>query len=179
MSRTQRLTLSAVLVAVMMVLGYLESFLPVSPVPGIKLGLANSVLIVALYWLGIPLSFQIMLIKNVLLGLLLGNPMLIPYSLSGGILSLALMSILYKRRSISPIGTGIAGGVMHNIGQVALAMIILGTPSLVFYLGLLMPVGAIMGFITGTVATVLMKQFPPLHSLRQRINTTPPEEKQS
>jgi len=173
MIKTRRLAFAAVLISIMMVLGYLESFLPVSPIPGIKLGLANSVLIISLYWLGIPASFQIMLIKNVLLGLLLGNPMLIPYSVSGGILSLALMSILYKRRGISPIGVGITGGVAHNIGQVLLAMIILGTPSLVFYLAILMPAGAVMGFITGTVARILMGHFPPhKHLKRQTIIQT-------
>lgn len=166
MKQTRKLAFAAVFVSIMMVLGYLESFLPVSPIPGIKLGLANSVLIVSLYWLGVPVSFEIMVVKNVLLGLLLGNPMLIPYSLAGGVLSLTLMSLLYRRKGFSPVGVGIAGGVSHNIGQVALAMIILQTPSLVFYLGLLMPAGAAMGLITGTISKILARRFPfpePLH----------------
>lgn len=170
MKQTRKLAFSAVFVSIMMVLGYLESFLPVSPIPGIKLGLANSVLIVSLYWLGVPISFEIMVVKNVLLGLLLGNPMLIPYSLSGGILSLTLMSILYRRKGFSPIGVGIAGGVSHNIGQVALAMIILQTPSLVFYLGFLMPAGAVMGFVTGTISKILARRFPFPEPLHQRIS---------
>lgn len=169
MKQTRKLAFSAVFVSIMMVLGYLESLLPVSPVPGIKLGLANSVLIVSLYWLGVPISFQIMVVKNVLLGLFLGNPMLIPYSLAGGVLSLTLMSLLYRRTGFSPVGVGIAGGVAHNIGQVALAMIILHTPSLVFYLGLLMPAGAAMGFITGTISKILAKRFPPTQPNRARI----------
>lgn len=171
MKQTRKLAFSAVLVSIMLVLGYLESFLPVSPVPGIKLGLSNSVLIISLYWLGVPVSFQIMIVKNVLLGLLLGNPMMIAYSLSGGILSLALMSLLYKRNGITQIGVGIMGGVMHNIGQVALAMVILQTPSLIFYLGLLMPAGAVMGFITGTAAKTLARHLPPLKVLDTRFNT--------
>ena len=170
MSKTRRLAFAAVLISIMMVLGYLESLLPVSPVPGIKLGLANSVLIVSLYWLGVPISFEIMLIKNVLLGLLLGNPMLIPYSVAGGIVSLTVMSLLYKRRGISPVGTGIAGGVTHNIGQVLVAMIILSTPSLVFYLAVLMPAGAVMGFVTGMTAKTLMRHFPPDRTLNRQIN---------
>ena len=161
MKQTRKLAYTAIFTAIMMVLGYLESLLPVSPIPGIKLGLANSVLILSLYWLGVPVSFQIMIVKNVLLGLFMGNPMLIPYSLAGGTLSLTLMSLLYRRKGISPIGVGIAGGVAHNVGQVALAMLLLQTPSLVFYLGFLMPAGAAMGFITGTVAKTLSKHFPP------------------
>ncbi len=171
MIKTRRLAFAAVLISIMMVLGYLESLLPVSPVPGIKLGLANSVLIVSLYWLDVPISFQIMLIKNVLLGLLLGNPMLIPYSLAGGTVSLTVMSLLYRGRKVSPIGVGIAGGVTHNIGQVVLAMIILSTPSLVFYLGLLMPAGAAMGFITGMTAKTLLRHFPPGRYGTRRTNS--------
>jgi heptaprenyl diphosphate synthase len=177
MIKTRKLALASVLVSIMLVLGYLESFLPVSPIPGIKLGLANSVLIISLFWLGIPASFQIMLVKNVLLGLFLGNPMLIPYSLAGGVLSLTLMSVLYRRRGVSPVGVGIAGGVTHNIGQVALAMIILQTPSLVFYLGLLMPAGAVMGFVTGTVARLLMRHVPPGIYTHPNANTQTEEKK--
>lgn len=161
MKKTQTLAFSALLTSVMLVLGWLESFLPVSPVPGIKLGLANSVLILALYWLGIPISFAVMIVKNVLLGLLVGNPTMILYSLSGGILSLLVMCLLYRRKGISSIGVGIAGGVAHNIGQVALAMIVLQTPTLIYYLGLLMPAGAAMGFITGMIAKTLARHFPP------------------
>ena len=160
MSKTGKLTLAAILVAVMLVLGYLESLLPVSPVPGIKMGLANSVLLISLYWLGVGMSFEIMLVKVVLLGLMLGNPMMILYSLAGGVLSLAGMSLLTRRSGVSPIGAGIAGGVLHNIGQVAVAMFILQTPSLLYYLGILMPVGAAMGFLTGTVAKALMRHLP-------------------
>ena len=113
-----------------------------------------------------------MVVKNVLLGLFLGNPMLIPYSLAGGTLSLTLMSLLYRRKGFSPIGVGIAGGVSHNVGQVALAMVILQTPSLVYYLGLLMPAGAAMGFITGTIAKILERRFPFPEPLRRIHNHT-------
>ncbi|NLI22847.1 MAG: Gx transporter family protein [Clostridiales bacterium] len=161
MKRTRRLTMAAILVSVMLVLGYLESLLPVSSVPGIKLGLSNCVLLISLYWLGVWLSFEMMLVKVVLLGLLMGNPMMIVYSLAGGTLSLTLMSILSGRKGVSAIGAGIAGGVAHNVGQIAVAMLILQTPSLVYYLGVLMPVGAGMGFLTGTVARTLMRVLPP------------------
>jgi heptaprenyl diphosphate synthase len=168
MSATNKLTLSAILVAVMLVLGYLESLLPVSPVPGIKLGLSNCVLLISLYWLGVWPSFAMMVVKNVLLGLLLANPMMILYSLAGGTLSLVVMSLLTGRRGISAIGAGIAGGVTHNIGQVALATLILQTPSLLYYLALLMPVGAGMGVLTGSVAKILLRTLPPLKRLRKQ-----------
>lgn len=168
MSKTRNLTLGAILIAVMLVLGYLESQLPVSPVPGIKLGLSNSVLLIALYWLGVRISFEIMLVKVVLLGFLLGNPMMIVYSLAGGTLSLTVMSLLTARQGVSAIGAGIAGGVMHNVGQVLVAMLILQTPSLVYYLGILMPVGAGMGLLTGTIAKMLMRYLPPFKRIQKR-----------
>lgn len=166
--RTQRLTLSAILVAVMVVIGYVESLLPVSAVPGIKLGLSNCILLISLYWLGMGISVQLMVAKVLLLGFMFGNPMMIVYSLAGGALSLAVMGLLMRGRNVSPIGVGIAGGVAHNIGQVAVAMLVLQTPSLLYYLGILMPVGAAMGLVTGSVAKMLMRHIPPLKALQTR-----------
>lgn len=171
MNLTQKLTLAALLIAVMIVLGYVESLIPISSVPGIKLGLSNCVLLIALYWLGVRISFEMMVVKVVLLGFLFGNPMMILYSLAGGALSLTVMTLLVNRRSISPIGVGVAGGVTHNIGQVAVALFVLQTPSLLYYLGILMPVGAGMGFLTGTVAKMLMRTMPPLKRLQKREET--------
>jgi len=168
MKQTRKLTLAAILVAVMLVLGYLESLFPVSPVPGIKMGLANSVLLIGIYWVGVRACFQMMVVKTVLLGFMLGNPMMILYSLAGGVLSLTAMSLLAGRRGVSPIGAGIAGGVLHNVGQVAVAMLILQTPSLIYYLGILMPVGAGMGLLTGTIANMLMRHLPPLKRIEKQ-----------
>ena len=168
MKKTQKLALAALLIAVMLVLGYLESLIPVSSVPGIKLGLSNCVLLLAVYWLGVGISFEMMVVKVLLLGFMLGNPVMIVYSLAGGTLSLTAMGLLAGRRGVSPIGAGIAGGVLHNIGQVAVAILILQTPSLVYYLGLLIPVGAGMGLLTGTVAMVLMHKIPSLARLRKQ-----------
>lgn len=178
MSRTQKLTLAALLVAVMAVLGYVESLVPISAVPGIKLGLSNSVLLIALYWLGPRLSFAMMVMKVTLLGFLLGNPMMILYSFAGGALSLAVMALLAGRRGVSAVGVGVAGGVLHNVGQVAMAILVLQTPSLWYYLGILMPVGAGMGFLTGTIANLLMRTMPPLKRLQRREEIRVEETKQ-
>ena len=142
----------------MMVLGYVESLIPIGGVPGIKLGLANSVLLLSLYWLGIPISIQLMLVKVFLSGFLFGNLMAIQYSLAGGVLSLLIMTLLiYAVRGISPIGAGIAGAVMHNVGQVMVAMLVLQTSQLAYYLAILVLVGIVTGAVTGTVAQLLMK----------------------
>ena len=110
-----------------------------------------------------------MLVKVVLLGFMMGNPMMIVYSLAGGTLRPRGHEPFGRGGAVvSAVGAGIAGGVMHNVGQVATAMLILQTPSLVYYLGILVPVGAGMGLLTGTVATMLMRVLPPLAKLQRR-----------
>lgn len=161
MGQTERLALAAVFLSVMMVLGYVESMFPSGPVPGMKLGLANSVLLLSLYWMGIGVSFLLMIMKVFLSGILFGNPMAMQYSLAGGVLSMLMMIILiYGLRGISPVVAGIGGAVMHNVGQVGLAMIVLQTAGLLYYMGILMLVGIATGAVTGTVARLLMRYLP-------------------
>ncbi len=148
-------------VAVMLVLGYIESLIPIGGIPGIKLGLSNSVLLLSLYWLGIPVSIQLMIIKVVLSGITFSGVNAMMYALAGGVLSmLAMILMIYVIRDVSSIGAGIAGGVMHNVGQVALAMIVLRTTSLLTYMAILIAVGAVMGGITGTVVKLLKAHLP-------------------
>lgn len=161
MRKTSRLTLSAMFLAVMMVLGYIESMLPSFGVPGVKLGLSNSVLLLSLYWLGIPFSAVLMLAKVGLSGLLFGNPYAMVYSLAGGITSmLAMILLIYLIKGVSPIGAGAAGGVMHNVGQIGVAMLQLQTTSLVYYMAVLMIAGVVTGTVTGAIARRLMIYLP-------------------
>lgn len=156
----QRISLSALLVAVMLILGYIESLVPLGPIPGIKLGLSNSVLLLGLCWLGIPATFCLMLAKVVLSGLLFSGISAMMYSISGGLLSMIGMAILFKVGAFSKITIGMAGGLLHNVGQVALAMIILETDKLIYYMAILMFIGLATGFITGTVAKLLVERLP-------------------
>ena len=156
----QRISLSAILVAIMLILGYIESLIPLGPVPGIKLGLSNSVLLLGLCWLGIPATFCLMIAKVVLSGLLFSGVNAMMYSLAGGLLSMIGMSILYHTGSFSKVTVGMAGGLLHNVGQVGLAMIILETDKLVYYMAILMFVGLGTGFVTGQLATILDKRLP-------------------
>ena len=160
-SKTSRLALSAMFVAVMMVLGYLESLIPVGGIPGMKIGLSNSVLLLSLYWLGIGISIQLMLVKVFLSAFMFGGFMALPYSLAGGVLSLiAMIVLIYLVRGVSPIGAGVAGAVMHNVGQVLVAMFILQTNKLVYYMAILVLVAIVTGALTGTVAKMLMRYLP-------------------
>lgn len=154
----KRLALCALLVTVMLMLGYVESLVPTG-VPGVKLGLSNSVLILVIVWLGIPWAFALMLVKVLLSGFLFSGVNAMLYAFAGGLLSMLGMALLYKLR-FGLLAVAMTGAVLHNVGQVALAMLILETPKLLSYMAILMLVGLATGFITGSVARILVKRIP-------------------
>lgn len=163
--RTQWVAMCGLLVALMLVLGFVESLLPVAAgVPGIKLGLSNGVLIFAVYMLDIPTAFVLMVLKVVLSGLMFGGVNAMMYAFAGGLLSMAAMALLSRIKGAHPITVSMAGGVAHNVGQVALAMLILQTPSLLYYMAVLMIAGLITGAVTGVAATLVMKHLKKIRS---------------
>lgn len=151
----QKLTKIALLCAVAIVLGYIESLLPPLFLPGIKLGISNIVLLFALYRLGIGTSFFIMLIKVAVSSLLFSGMNVFFYSLSGGICSILIMG-LFRNRYFSVSGVSVLGGVFHNLGQLMVAAIVLGKNAL-YYFPILLISGAVMGFVTGLCADTLLK----------------------
>ena len=156
-SETYRLTLSALLIALMLVLGYVESLLPTG-VPGVKVGLSNGVLIFAVYMLGIPTAYILMALKVALSGLLFSGVSAMLYAFAGGLVSLTLMCLLSRDKKLSPVVVSMVGGVSHNVGQVAMAMLVLGTPrQMLYYLGILMLVGLVCGLATGVAANSAMR----------------------
>ena len=156
--RTRRVALCGLLIAMMLVLGFVESRIPINVgIPGIKLGLSNGVLIFAVYMLDLPTAWMLMALKVALSGLLFGGFNTIMYALAGGVLSMLCMSMLSRVKGMHPITVSMAGGVAHNVGQVALAMIILQTPHLLYYMAVLMLVGLACGALTGIVASSVMK----------------------
>ena len=156
--RTQRIALCGLLIAMMLVLGFVESRIPINAgIPGIKLGLSNGVLIFAIYMLDLPTAWLLMALKVMLSGLLFGGFNTIMYALAGGVLSMLAMTMLSRVKGMHPITVSMVGGVMHNVGQVALAMILLHTQQLLYYMAVLIIVGLICGALTGIVASNVMK----------------------
>ena len=169
----ERLALSALLLAMMLVLGWVEAQIPLNAaVPGIKLGLSNGVLIFAVYMLDLPTAWVLMLLKVLLSGLLF-NPAAIPYALAGGVLSLAAMSFFSRVKGVHPITVSMVGGALHNVGQVLTAMLIVRTPGLLYYMGVLMLVGLACGALTGVIASLVMKH---LKHVNARGSGTAPRE---
>lgn len=157
--KLKRVALLSVLVALAMVLSYLEALIPpIVAIPGVKLGLANSVTLFALYSLGVFDSCTVSLLRVLLSALLFGNAVGLAYSASGAVLSLVMM-ILTKRIGIfSSIGVSIVGGVSHNIGQVLCAMAIMETAGLITYLAPLLISGMIAGVAIGAICGLLVRK---------------------
>ena len=160
--KTQRVALMGLLLSLMLILGFVESRLPVPGLPGVKLGLSNGVLLFALYLLDIPSALLLMVLKILLSGFLFGNPSSMMYAAAGGIVSLTGMILLSRSKELSPVAVSMAGGLLHNVGQAGLAMIILQTPGLLVYMAVLMAVGMITGLATGLAAKAVIHRFPKL-----------------
>ena len=158
--QARRIAICGMLLALMLVLGFVESQIPVAAgIPGIKLGLSNGVLIFAVYMLGVPTSFLLMTLKVLLSGFLFGSPSAMMYAFAGGVLSLTVMCVLSRMKGLSPIVVSMVGGLSHNVGQVTLAMIILHTPKLMYYMAILMVVGLVTGCATGVAANGIIRRF--------------------
>ena len=165
--RKKRFTVQTVaqcglLTAMMLVLGFIESLLPVAAgVPGIKLGLSNGVLMFALYMLDAPTAFILMLLKVLLSGLLFGGVSAMMYALAGGVCSMLGM-ILLKKLKFNLITVSMVGAVLHNLGQVLLAMLILETDQLIYYMAILLLVGLACGAVTGIAARATISHMKKL-----------------
>ena len=153
----RRVALDGILVALAMIFSYMETFIPFNfGVPGIKLGLANLVVLLGLTFLLAVDVLLISVVRIVLSSLLFGNVMSLWYSLAGGLLSFVAMYLLSRRDDISLIGMSMTGGVLHNVGQVITAAIVVKTLQLTWYLPVLLVAGLVTGLIIGTVARLLM-----------------------
>lgn len=149
--------------SVALVLAYVEILLPplFVAVPGIKLGLPNIVIIFILYHLGIRRAAAVSFVRIAVVALLFGNPMTLAYSIAGALLSLGMMFLLKKLNFLSIIGVSVAGGVFHNVGQILMAMLLLGTAELGYYLIVLTVTGTISGILIGLCGGMLVKRISP------------------
>ncbi|MDE7322227.1 MAG: Gx transporter family protein [Lachnospiraceae bacterium] len=150
---TKRVAYCAMLTALAMIFGYVEAMLPFGfGIQGVKLGIANIVIVLALYMLP---SYQVLLIqlaRIVLVSFLFGNMSMMIYSLAGGTLSFFVMSLLKKAKGFSITGVSIAGGVSHNIGQLAVAVLAVQNMKIAFYLPVLLMAGLLTGCLIGMLA---------------------------
>ena len=165
-SKSRRLAFTALLIALAMVFSYVESLIPLPVgIPGVKIGLANLVVVVSLYLFGVPYAFAVSLLRIVLTGFLFGSGSAILYSLAGGLLSFAVM-LLLKKLSFSCLSVSIAGGVSHNVGQLAVACLVLESARLFSYLPVLMLSGIIAGAVIGIISYEVMRRLQPTGAVK-------------
>ena len=160
MSKTKRLTLCAILVALAMALSYTERFIPlqmVVPLPGVKLGLANIVTLMALYLMGPKAAFAI-LIPRCIFGAVFGGGITgLAFSLTGGLLAMAVMCLARKIPAFSVYGVSILGAAAHNVGQILAAMVLMNSVYIGAYLPYLLGVALVTGFATGAACAGILR----------------------
>ena len=157
--KAKKTALYGILTALALILSYVESMLPLSfAVPGVKLGLPNIAIVFALYRLGDKDACIISLVRVLLVSILFGNVLSLAYSAAGAVLSLLSMILLKKSGRFSPTGVSVAGGVMHNAGQILAAMLLLETGRIAYYLPVLCVSGTIAGVCIGLVSGLLIKR---------------------
>lgn len=147
----------AISVTLGMILSYLEALIPVfSGVPGIKCGFSNILMVFLLYRYGAKESGVVNLLRILLTAVLFTNPFSLIYSLAGAVFSLAGMSALKKSRIFSVFGVSMAGGVLHNLGQILIAVFLVENYRVFFYLPVLMISGCLTGLLVGFLSSKLL-----------------------
>ena len=154
-----RVAYFGVFTALALIFSYVETLIPVPiGIPGVKLGLANLIIVIALYKMSVKEAYILSVIRIVLAGLIFGNLFSILYSLAGGLLSLTVMVLLKRSDKFSLIGVSIAGGVFHNIGQLIMAVIVLESLSIGYYFSVLLFSGIVTGMLIGIVSGEMLKR---------------------
>ena len=142
-----------------LILSYVELLIPINfGIPGMKLGLANLLVVILLYK-GCPRDALLLSVIRILLsGLIFGNMFSIFYSLGGGLLSLAVMVFLKKTGQFTVAGISIGGGASHNVGQLLVAMFVVQTYQVGYYLPVLLIAGVIAGAVIGILSAEVLKR---------------------
>ncbi|MDF2942032.1 MAG: putative rane protein [Herbinix sp.] len=157
--KTKNIATYGLLVALAFILSYLETLFPLPvPVPGIKLGLANLVVVIALYNMGAKEAFILSIVRIVMVGFSFGSLSTMLFSLAGGMLSWVMMVLFKKSKLFSLVGVSIIGGIAHNIGQIAVSILIVENVNIIYYLPVLLISGVITGTLIGILGAMIVKR---------------------
>ncbi|MBR3150266.1 MAG: Gx transporter family protein [Eubacterium sp.] len=157
MSKSKRVATIALCIALAFVLSFLESLIPINiGIPGVKLGLANSITLAAIYLLGKREAFFISMLRILLAGLLFSGAFSLVYSYAGGILSFLVMIAAMKSEKLSPVGVSVLGAAVHNVGQIIVAAVVMNSSQIVYYLPVLLISGAVSGVLVGIVSGIVI-----------------------
>ena len=161
-TKTKKIALIGLCASLALLLSYVEFLLPplFVAVPGIKLGLPNVVIMYVLYCMGTKEAVLVSFVRIFISAILFGNVMTLAYSVAGAVLSLLIMTVLKKIDKLSTVGVSVAGGVAHNLGQIFVAMIVLDTPQIAYYMIVLAITGTISGIFIGMCGAFVINRLP-------------------
>lgn len=161
--KTKKVAMLGLCIALSMVLSFIEHQIPpLVAVPGVKVGLPNLVMVFMLYKIGWKETAIVSIVRVVLVSMIFGSVVSMAYGLVGATLSLIGMTLLKKTKLFSTIAVSVVGGVLHNIGQIATACVVMGTAQIVYYLPVLLISGTIAGIVIGFIAGLLVKKLDKL-----------------
>jgi len=157
--KPKRIALYGLFIALAFIFSYIESLIPIPfPVPGVKLGLANLVVVVAMYGMGVKEAFVLSIVRILLVGFTFRDPSTMIFSLAGGLLSWLMMAVFKKLKLFSMVGVSIIGGISHNIGQIIVAILYVNNTSIIYYLPFLMVSVLVSGTLIGLLAGLVLKR---------------------
>ena len=159
--KTERIALLGLLTALALIASYVELLIPIPiGIPGVKLGLANLIIVWALYTMKPKEALAVNAMRILLVGFMFGNLSMILYSFAGAALSFLCMYLAKQSNAFSEIGVSLIGGVTHNVGQLIVAMIVLETVSLAYYGPVLLIAGLITGILIGVITKEVLQRLP-------------------
>ena len=157
--KTKKIAVLALAIALAMILSFVESQIPAFvAIPGVKIGLANIAVVFVLYKLGWKEAVLISLVRVVMVSMLFGTLVSLFYSVAGAVLSLTGMVLLKKTGLFSTVAVSVTGGVLHNVGQILMACLLLETHVIVYYLPFLILSGVIAGVVIGVVSAIMVNR---------------------
>lgn len=149
------------IIALALVFSYLEAQIPpLFAVPGMKLGLTNIIVLVSLYKLNSGSAMLVNVLRIVLVSFLFGGLSAMLYSLAGGMLSTLVMILLKRTGRFRVVTVSVAGGISHNVGQIMVAMAVMNTAGIAWYLVILWFSGMASGTLIGLLGYELIKRLP-------------------
>lgn len=158
-STAQKVARVALLASLALIFSYVEAIIPYNPgIPGVKLGIANIVTVIALYKYGWKDAAAVSVIRIVIAGFLFNGMFGMLYALAGAFVSFVGMAMLKKTNLFSIIGVSMAGGVLHNLGQLLVAAAIIEDLRMFFYFPVLLFSGIASGIAIGIAAMLILKR---------------------
>lgn len=166
----KKLTLTAILLALALIIFIIESYLPpIVPMPGVKLGLANIITLIAIYLIGRREAFVILVLRIVLASIYSGGFAGFLYSLSGGMCCFAIIaaaSMILGEKRIWVVS--ILGAIGHNAGQISIACIVIGSAHVLWYMPVLVISAILTGTFTGIIAQLSLSRIRTVRMNRQK-----------